>query len=135
MNCKEELVLFSHLLEQKGFTLKRAVQQVSCRIRVDVSYLKRVFDNLADNICKYADPERPVTVLVTQQAGTLTICESNYILKNPGQVESNRIGLRICEKVMRQMGGTFARTQTADVFTVTLTLPAQQLPAQAEETS
>ena len=65
----------------------------------------------------------------------LSICESNYILKDPGQVESNRIGLRICEKVMRQMGGTFARTQTADVFTVTLTLPTQQLPAQAEETS
>ncbi len=123
------------LLEQKGFTLKRAVQQVSCRIRVDVSYLKRVFDNLADNICKYADPERPVTVLVTQQDGTLTICESNYILKNPGQVESNRIGLRICEKIMRQMGGTFAREQTGDVFTVTLTLPVQTMEETEEETS
>ena len=123
------------MLEQKGYTVRRAVQPVSCNIRVDVSYFKRVLDNLADNICKYADPKKPVSVLVAQEGGMLSICESNYILKDPGQVESNRIGLRICEKVMQQMGGTFARTQTADVFTVTLTLPTQQLPAQAEETS
>ena len=123
------------LLEQKGFTLKRAVQPVSCQIRVDVTYLKRVFDNLADNICKYADPQKPVTVLVTQENGTLTICESNTALKDPGQVESNRIGLRICEKIMRQMGGSFTKEQTGDVFTVTLTLPVQTEEIQETKTS
>ena len=123
------------LLEQKGFTLKRAVQPVSCQIRVDVTYLKRVFDNLADNICKYADLQKPVTVLVTQENGTLTICESNTALKDPGQVESNRIGLRICEKIMRQMGGSFTKEQTGDVFTVTLTLPVQTEETQEAKTS
>ena len=44
------------MLEQKGFTVLRAVQPVSCEIEVDASYFKRVLDNLADNICKYADP-------------------------------------------------------------------------------
>ena len=112
------------MLEQKGFTVCRAVQPVSCEIEVDASYFKRVLDNLADNICKYADPAKPVHVLVAQEAGTLTICEANAVLKDPGQVESNRIGLRICEKIMRQLGGTFEKNLTDDTFTVTLTLPA-----------
>ena len=112
------------MLEQKGFTVLRAVQPVSCEIEVDASYFKRVLDNLADNICKYADPAKPVHVLVAQEAGTLTICEANAVLKDPGQVESNRIGLRICEKIMRQLGGTFEKNLTDDTFTATLTLPA-----------
>ena len=96
----------------------------ACEIEVDASYFKRVLDNLADNICKYADPAKPVHVLVAQEAGTLTICEANAVLKDPGQVESNRIGLRICEKIMRQLGGTFEKNLTDDTFTATLTLPA-----------
>ena len=83
-----------------------------------------MLDNLADNICKYADPAKPVHVLVAQEAGTITICQTNTVLKDPGQVESNRIGLRICEKIMRQLGGTFDKSQAGDTFTVTLTLPA-----------
>ena len=114
------------MLEQKGFTIRRAVQEVHCTIRIDAAYLKRVLDNLADNICKYADPKKPVTLLVSQDGGELLLSVSNAVLKDPGRVESNRIGLRICEKIMRQMGGTFTKTQTADTFCITLTFPAQE---------
>ena len=123
------------MLEQKGFTVQRMVQPVSCRISIDATYFKRVLDNLADNICKYADPAKPVAVLVAQENGELIISARNAILKDPGQVESNRIGLRICEKIMRQMGGNFSKAQTDDTFTATLTLPAQNLPDEAEQTS
>ena len=123
------------MLEQKGFSVQRTVQPVSCRISVDATYFKRVLDNLADNICKYADPAKPVAVLAAQENGELIISARNHIQKNPGQVESNRIGLRICEKIMRQMGGTFTKAQTEDTFTVPLTLPAQNLPDEAEQTS
>lgn len=111
-------------LEQKGFTLRRAVQAVSCRILVDVTYFKRVLDNLADNICKYADPEKPVGVVVAQEEGELIVCLSNTARKDPGRVESNRIGLRTCEKIMHQMGASFSREQTGDVFTATLRFTA-----------
>ncbi len=123
------------MLEQKGFTICRAVQPVSCEIEVDASYFKRVLDNLADNICKYADPAKPVHLLVAQEAGTLTLCQTNAVLKDPGQVESNRIGLRICEKIMRQLGGTFEKILTDDTFTATLTLPAHHLEKTEEQTS
>lgn len=122
-------------LEQKGFTLRRAVQAVSCQVSVDVTYLKRVLDNLTDNICKYADPEKPVGVVVTQEEGELLLCLSNTARKDPGRVESNRIGLRTCEKIMRQMGGHFTRTQEGDLFSITLTLPAKSPQAQEDQTS
>lgn len=123
------------MLEQKGYTIRRAVQPVHCAIRVDATYFKRVLDNLADNICKYADPAKPVTIVAVQENGELIISARNAILKDPGQVESNRIGLRICDKIMRQMGGTFTKTQTDETFTVTLTLPAQNIPESEEQTS
>lgn len=56
------------MLEQKGYTIRRAVQPVSCQIQVDASYFKRVLDNLADNICKYADPAKPSTFLWRRRA-------------------------------------------------------------------
>lgn len=70
---------------------------------------------------------------MAQESGALTLCVSNTILKNPGQVESNRIGLRICEKIMRQMGGTFEKRQTEDTFTVTLTLPRSRWQSRKEK--
>lgn len=67
-------------------------------------------------------------MVVAQEADTLVICLSNTVREDPGQVESNRIGLRTCEKILRQMGGTFSRTQEGALFSATLTLPAADAP-------
>ena len=45
-------------LQQQGFTVQLLLPQQDVQIEADVTYLKRVFDNLFDNIRKYADPAR-----------------------------------------------------------------------------
>ena len=90
---------------------------------MDVQYFKRVLDNLFDNVRKYADPEKPVAIAVLQEDGWLQLCIGNARKKDPGGVESNRIGLKTCERILTQMGGSLRRYEQGDSFSVELSLP------------
>ena len=92
-------------------------------IQVDVQHLRRVFDNLFSNVRKYADPECPVTVTAVWVAGTLHVSITNALTRDAGGVESTKIGLQTCEKLLTSMGGSFQRHQSATSFTAEVTLP------------
>lgn len=111
------------LLQQHGFTVQAARSEKPCRVRLDVQYFKRVLDNLFDNVCKYADPAFPVTVKVAEEDGWLRIRIGNVCKKELGAVESNHIGLKTCERIMSQMGGSFCKYEQDPEFSVELTLP------------
>ena len=87
-------------LQQQGFMVQLLLPQQEVQIEADVMYLKRVLDNLFDNIRKYADPAS-------------------------GRIESNKIGLRTCAKIMAQMAGGFKRYTENGKFTAEVILPIQ----------
>ena len=87
-------------LQQQGFTVQLLLPQQDVQIEADVTYLKRVFDNLFDNIRKYADPARPVAIAALLEDGALHVCLSNSVNPGAGRIESNKIGLRTCAKIM-----------------------------------
>lgn len=92
-------------------------------LQVDLGHLRRVFDNLFSNLRKYADPAGPVTIRVTASQNLLEITIINAILTASPRVESNKIGLKTCEKLLTAMGGSFRQSRTADTFTAEVTLP------------
>ena len=110
-------------LQQQGFTVQLLLPQRQTQVEVDVTYLKRVFDNLFDNIRKYADPASPVAIAVLPEDGALHICLSNSVRPDSGRIESNRIGLRTCAKIMTQMSGGFRRYTENGRFTAEVILP------------
>lgn len=110
-------------LQQQGFTVQLLLPQQPCRIEVDVSYLRRVLDNLFDNIRKYADPEKSVAIAVLHEGASLHICLSNSVNTARTRIESNKIGLRTCAKIMAQMGGGFSRYTENGKFTAEVILP------------
>ena len=110
-------------LRQYGFTVQTVKPEKNCRVRVDVQYFKRVLDNLFDNVRKYADAGKPVTIAVRQEDGWLRLRIENTRRKDPGGVESNRIGLKTCEQILSQMGGSLRRYEQEDAFCVELLLP------------
>lgn len=116
-------------LTQRGYVLRTVMPRFQCQIRVDVQHLRRVFDNLFSNVLKYADQEKPVTVAAVQESDTLHVCLSNYIKKDAGAVESTKIGLQTCEKLLNSMGGTFLRYQDDRGFTAEVILPICGEPA------
>ena len=82
-----------------------------------------MLDNLFDNIRKYADPTKPVAIAVLQEEKTLHICLSNSVNTASTRIESNKIGLRTCAKIMSQMAGGFTRYTENGKFTAEVILP------------
>ena len=110
-------------LESAGFAVRMVMPDTFCRIRVDVPYFKRVLDNLFANVRKYADPSQPVSIAALPEERTFHICICNVVRTDPGQVESNKIGLRTAEKIVTQMGGRFLRHEADGKFTAEVVLP------------
>ena len=112
------------LLEQYGFTVRAAVAPLSCSVCLDMLLLKRVTDNLLDNVRKYADPAQPVHIAVQQDGAWLSMCMDNAIRRDPDRTQSNRIGLRACRKLLEQMHGQFVTHEENGRFCAELLLPA-----------
>lgn len=111
-------------LRQQGFDLRSVREKAPVgNLRVDLEHIRRVFDNLFSNVSKYADREKPVAVLQTVEQGRLHVTVSNAIAQQDNRVESNKIGLQTCQKLIEAMDGEFHRTQTEDSFTVEVILP------------
>ncbi len=113
-------------LSDSGFTVERLDFEGECTLSTDPLYLKRVLDNLVSNVKKYADRSQPVVFLSHLEEGTLSLCVSNRIARSMERVESTKIGLRTCEKIMQAMGGSFEIQSDADHFAATLSLPSTQ---------
>ena len=130
-----EQLLFEPImaLEQHGFHIQTAHPALRCRIRLDVTYFQRVLDNLFDNLRKYADPAAPVAITAMEEDGWLQLCIGNTRKKDPGVVESNKIGLKTCERILAQMGGQLRRYEQGERFSVEVSLP--ELPGGTEKVS
>lgn len=125
-------LLLEQLVGEAAFDLKDAgfeVEQIDfsgeAAIVADPMYLKRVMDNLVSNAKKYADKSSPVVFLSELKDGKLSLCVSNTIAQKVSRVESTKIGLRTCEKIMQSMGGSFSTTADELHFMAELTLPAE----------
>ena len=97
--------------------------EVTGKLRVDLTHLRRVFDNLFSNVNKYADHDHPVTIAVKRTEDDLMVSITNYIALQSNRRESNRIGLQTCHKLVQAMGGEFSQSRTKDTFTVAVLLP------------
>lgn len=110
-----------------GFKLQNIEFEGECSIEADPAYLKRVFDNIVSNIKKYADPNLPVVFMAELADGMLGITVSNRISRSMDRVESTKIGLRTCEKIMQAMSGSFTVRTDADHFAAEIRLPAKEI--------
>lgn len=111
-------------LAGQGFAVELALpEDLQGDLQVDLGHLRRVFDNLFSNLRKYADPAVPVSIRVEAEEQTLRISMVNAIAVGSNRVESNKIGLKTCEKLLTAMGGSFCQTRNANTFTAEVILP------------
>ncbi len=113
-------------LRDSGFDVARTEYEGECSVNADPMYLKRVMDNLVSNIKKYADRSAPVTLCAELEEPVLRLRVGNGVGRSLDRVESTKIGLRTCEKIMQHMGGSFAVESGGERFTATITLPAER---------
>lgn len=88
----------------------------------DIQELRRIFDNLASNVEKYADRERPVELWVDAVDKRLRICQRNGIKADMVPVESNQIGLESIRRIVALYGGTVQVSIEQGIFSIQITL-------------
>lgn len=126
-------LLLEQLIGEAAFDLKDAGFEVcqedysgECTVVADPMYLKRVMDNLVSNAKKYADKSVPVVFRSELADGTLSVRVSNTIARGVSRVESTKIGLRTCEKIMQAMNGSFETKIDGDLYEASFSLKAGQ---------
>ena len=104
-------------------------------IKADISGLRRLFDNLFSNIMKYAEKTSPVRVSAAMdvEEDIIVVRIINSILTESRKVESNLIGLKTCDKICQNMGGTFDYKDEGQLFTVRLTIPVYHETEEEED--
>jgi signal transduction histidine kinase len=113
-------------LSEKGFDVQYIDFQGECAVMTDPLYLKRVVDNLVSNIKKYADKNHPVMVICELRDTDLSVCISNHIAKAIHRVESTKIGIRTCQKIMAHMQGSFQTRSDEIHYAAEFTLPIKK---------
>ena len=120
-----EQVLLEHEMDltQRGFHVETSTDPITGSLQVDLGHFRRIFDNLFSNVRKYAAPSCPVTITCRCDREELTVTICNRIRQDANRVESNRIGLQTCHKLVAAMGGEFNQSRTKETFTVEVLLP------------
>ena len=113
-------------LSEKGFDVQYIDFEGECGIVTDPLYLKRVLDNLVSNIKKYADKNFPVMIVCQLHETQLSVCISNHIAKSVKRVESTKIGIRTCVKILEHMGGRFETRSDEVHYAAEFTLPIKK---------
>ena len=112
-------------LKDAGFEVEQQDFTGECTLVADPMYLKRVMDNLVSNAKKYADKTVPIVFRSELSDGELSVRVSNAIARGVSRVESTKIGLRTCEKIMRAMGGRFETKIEDERYTAAFSLNAE----------
>lgn len=124
--------------EQIELQIKRP--EADILIEADHRHLWRVFDNLMNNICKYAQPLTRAYVNLEQNGQQAVITFRNisrYQLNISSEelmerfvrgdssrnTEGSGLGISIAKSLTELMGGTFALVVDGDLFKVVLTFP------------
>lgn len=134
---------YQQRMEEKGLELKDRQPEEPVRILADGRHLWRVFDNLLNNICKYAQENTRVYLSLERQENKVFIIFRNmskYALDiSPEELEErfvrgdksrhmegNGLGLSIAKSLTELQGGKLDILIDGDLFKVTLTFSALQ---------
>ncbi len=131
---------YEEKMQECGLTVLLSKPEQEVTVLADGKRLWRVFENLMNNICKYALSGTRVYLTVTQDGNDAVVTFRN-ISKDPLNIppeelterfvrgdasrhsEGSGLGLAIARSFVELQGGTFDITIDADLFKVTITFP------------
>lgn len=112
-------------LGEQGYEVNTDIFWREERLCVSEGHIRRIMDNIVSNICKYADPERPVLIEALWAQNEVSLSFSNFIRENIGQT-GTRIGIRNIASMMESMEGECRVGQSEEEFKLTLVFPLRQ---------
>ena len=110
-------------LEGQGFRLKLETDWPEGNIRVYAPYIKRLMDNIASNLLKYANPSQTISVAMAADEREICVSVANAVSPEASSQRSSGIGLSNMRAMMEKMKGKLETVQNGEVFQVTLRFP------------
>lgn len=96
--------------------------EVEFFLKVDVTQIQRVFNNLEGNLIKYAMKSKPIVYTAVLNNRTLIISGDNYILDSVN-MESHGVGMNTCKNIIKLHSGEMNGFIKDNHYMVTLVLP------------
>ena len=132
---------YDERLKERSLTRIAAMPEHDVFIHADGRLLWRVFDNLMNNVCKYAMSGTRVYLSLQQQGGSAALVLRNIsgaaLNISPEELterfvrgdasrntEGSGLGLSIAKSITELMGGAFHIAIDGDLFKVTITFPS-----------
>lgn len=110
-------------LGQRGFSFQLELDWPEAEVAVYPAYIKRLADNMASNILKYADPVVSILMEVGEAEAGPWLALQNAVRLDGTEQESTQIGLDNMRTMMEKMGGYCQVLQTPSSFRVELRFP------------
>ncbi len=92
-------------------------------VRIRADSIRRVTDNIFDNLIKYADRRDPVVITAARGENTLIVTVRNTAAHKSEKTTSTRIGVKTCVNMMKMMNGSFETVTEGKCFSASLSLP------------
>lgn len=92
-------------------------------VKVDVSMMRRLFDNLFSNVLKYAQKGEPLAIRANNNGNIVEIVFDNVVATNAKKIESTKIGLKTCEKICSDLGGQFLVFEVKNHYVSKIEIP------------
>ena len=102
-------------------------------IDTETSAMQRLFDNLFSNIMKYADNSYPIVITAEIIQNQIKIVLKNHIAEDAGKVESTKIGVKTCKKIVDDLGGTFRALEEDGIYKTVILFKVKEVREEEEE--
>lgn len=112
-------------LSERGFSLVLELNWPPCFIEVNDEYIRRIFENIASNAVKYAEPSAAIMISTIDMVTYCGLSVLNACALPSLHVKSNGIGIESIRSMMREMNGVCAVEQADTAFEISLLFPKQ----------
>ncbi|MDD5922860.1 MAG: HAMP domain-containing sensor histidine kinase [Eubacteriales bacterium] len=123
-------------LEIQGFRVNNQFDiPEGIMVKVDIQAIMRVFDNLFSNMLKYASIDFPIEIKVDYIQDKIKLVFQNHIRSEAKLVESTKIGVKTCKKIIEDHGAVFHAMEEERIYTTEILFePANVVPESEADT-
>lgn len=111
------------VLDENGFIVNKSLQPANAFIRGNINLIKRIINNIFSNLLKYAEVSQPINIKMNTDENNLKLEFKNQKKYTTNYIESNQIGLKSVQQMLKIHDGSFMVTDDENNFNVIITIP------------